>query len=119
MKIGLKGKIEIRSAASLGERLEEHLGNSVKVIGEGDIETVGLVTGGAGDILRQAVSEKLDCYITGEAAHHYYHEAVEGGCVLILAGHYATETGGVLSVGRHLEEKFALEVEFLPYPTGL
>jgi len=70
-------------------------------------------------ILNQAKEEKLDCYITGEGANHHFHEAIEGDCVLILAGHYATETGGVKAVGRHLQEKFNLQTEFLDYPTGM
>lgn len=119
MKIGFKGKIKRRSAASLGKELGEILGTRVRVIGEGDVETVALVTGGAGDMIGQAVNESLDCYITGEGTNNHYHEAIEGGCVLILAGHYATETGGVLAVGRHLQQKFGLDTEFLDYPTGM
>jgi dinuclear metal center YbgI/SA1388 family protein len=119
MKIGLKGKIDRQTAKTLGKTLEEKLGAPPMVIGEGDLETVGVVTGGAGDIIRQAIEEKLDCYITGEGANHNFHEAVEGNCVLILAGHYATETGGAQSVGKHLSEKFGIEYEFLDYPTGL
>ena len=38
---------------------------------------------------------------------------------LLLAGHYATETGGVKAVGRHLTEQFGLETVFLDYPTGM
>jgi len=119
VKIGLKGTIPPQSAASLGNFLQEKLGAEVKVIGQGEVKSIGLVTGGAGDILGQARDEGLDCYITGEGANHHFHEAIEGGCVLILAGHYATETGGVKAVGRHLKEKFNLETEFLDYPTGL
>jgi len=77
------------------------------------------VSGGAGDILCQAIREGLDGYITGEGANHHFHEAVEGNCVLFLAGHYATETGGVKAVGRHLEQKFQIQTEFLDYPTGM
>ncbi len=118
-KIGLKGQIAPQTAESLGKTLEGKLGSSVKVVGEGEVRSAGLVTGGAADIIRQAIGEGLDCYITGEGANHHYHEAIEGGCVLILAGHYATETGGVKSVGRHLQEKFGLQTEFLDYPTGM
>ncbi|GJL77192.1 MAG: Nif3-like dinuclear metal center hexameric protein [Nitrospinaceae bacterium] len=118
-KIGLKGRIQPQSADSLGQLLETKLGASVKVIGKGEVQTVGLVTGGAADILSQAKNEPLDCYITGEGANHHFHEAIEGRCVLILAGHYATETGGVKAVGRHLEEKFQVQTEFLDYPTGM
>ncbi len=117
--IGLKGRISSQSADSLGKLLETRLNASVKVIGTGEVQTVGLVTGGAADILHQAQEEKLDCYITGEGANNHFHEAIEGDCVLILAGHYATETGGVKAVGRHLEEKFNLQTEFLDYPTGM
>ncbi|MFQ5449479.1 MAG: Nif3-like dinuclear metal center hexameric protein [Nitrospinaceae bacterium] len=118
-KIGLKGRIAPQSAESLGKLLENELDTRVRVIGEKEVRTVGLVTGGAADILRQAKAEQLDCFITGEGANHHFHEAVEGDCVLMLAGHYATETGGVRAVGRHLEEKFNLESRFLDHPTGM
>ena len=66
---------------------------------------MGLVTGGAAEIVEQASREGLSAYITGEGANHHYHEAIEGHCVLIFAGHYATETGGVKAVGNHLDTK--------------
>jgi len=119
IKIGFKGTINKKSADILAQELAEKLGSSVKVIGEGEIESIGLVTGGAADIVRQASQEGLDAYITGEGANHHYHEAIESQCVLIFAGHYATETGGVKAVGRHLEQKFQIATEFLDYPTGL
>jgi len=117
--IGLQGRVPQQPAKTLGDRLAAGLGSPVRVIGEGTVETVGLVSGGAGDMLRQAIDRNLDCYITGEGANHHFHEAQEGGCVFMLAGHYATETGGVRAVGRHLKEKFNIESEFLPFPTGL
>ena len=119
IKIGLKGLVDPQSAEFLGKQLEKKLGTPVKVVREGEVKTVGLVTGGAADILHQAITEGLDCYVTGEGSNHHFHEAVEGGCVLILAGHYATETGGVKAVGKHLLEKFGLETEFIDYPTGM
>ena len=119
IKIGFKGTINKKPAKTLAEELAEKLGSSIKLIGTGDIESIGLVTGGAADIIQQASREGLDAYITGEGANHHYHEAIEGKCVLIFAGHYATETGGVKSVGLHLEKKFQIFTEFLDYPTGL
>ena len=119
IKIGFKGTINKKSAEALAQELSEKLGSSVKLIGAGDIESVGLVTGGAAEIVGQASREGLSAYITGEGANHHYHEAIEGHCVLIFAGHYATETGGVKAVGKHLEEKFGVTSEFLDYPTGL
>ena len=80
---------------------------------------MGIVSGGAADILSQATEVGLDAYLTGEGANHNYHESIESECVLFLAGHYATETGGVKSVGKHLEEQFGIKTEFLDYPTGM
>ena len=119
IKIGFKGSIAPTSAEDLGQMLGQKLDSQVKVIGQGEIKTVGLVTGGAADIVGQAIKEGLDCYITGEGANHHFHEAIEGNCILIFAGHYSTETGGVKSIGKHLKEKFDIDSEFLHYPTGL
>ena len=119
IKIGFKGTINKKPAETLAKDLEEKLNSPAKVIGTGDIQSIGLVTGGAADIIQQASSEGLAAYITGEGANHHYHDAIEGKCILIFAGHYATETGGVKSVGRHLEQKFQIITEFLDYPTGI
>jgi len=119
LKIGLKGDIEPRPSQELAQELEEKLSTTVKHARQGQVKTIGIVSGGAGDILRQAIKENLDAYLTGEGGNHNFHEAEEGECSLLFAGHYATETGGVKAVGKHLKEKFGLQAEFLHYPTGL
>ena len=86
IKIGFKGSLPAISSEKLGQVLEQKLDSQVKVIGKGEVKTVGLVTGGAADIVRQAIQEGLDCYITGEGANHHFHEATEGNCILIFAG---------------------------------
>ena len=118
-KIGFKGRLKSLSSEELGAKLEAKLGSPVKVIGSGEVQTLGIVSGGAADILSQAAEVGLDAYLTGEGSNHHYHEAIENECVLILAGHYATETGGVKAVGKHLEEQFGIETEFIDYPTGI
>jgi len=118
-KIGFKGRLKSLSAEQLGAKLEGKLGSPVKVIGSGEVQTLGIVSGGAADILSQAAVAGLDAYLTGEGSNHHYHEAIENECVLILAGHYATETGGVKAVGKHLAEQFGIKTEFIDYPTGI
>ena len=118
-KIGFKGRLKTLSAEELGAKLEGKLGSPVKVIGSGEVQTLGIVSGGAADILSQAAVAGLDAYLTGEGSNHHYHEAIENECVLILAGHYATETGGVKAVGKHLAEQFGIKTEFIDYPTGI
>ena len=108
--------------------LEELLGRVSGVCGQtpmvirggpGHVRRVGIVTGGAGSMVDQAHAEGLDTFITGEGTHHTYHEAMELGVNLVLAGHYATETLGVRAIGDRLVDQFDVESLFLDFPTGL
>jgi dinuclear metal center YbgI/SA1388 family protein len=80
---------------------------------------IGIITGGAGDMIRTARDAGLDTFITGEGPHHTYFDAMEWGLNLIYAGHYATETLGVQAMASHLAEQFDLEWDFHDHPTGL
>ncbi len=112
--------------ASLGrEVLRERTSGAVKgevhlVPGGPEVvERVGVLTGGAASALAQAAEMGLDALVTGEGSHHHFHEAMELGVNLYLAGHYATETFGVKAVGETLSNEFSLGWEFLPSPTGM
>lgn len=87
--------------------------------GPGHVRRVGIVTGGASDLLRQAHEHGLDTFLTGEGPHHTYHDAMELGLNVLYAGHYATETLGVRAVAERLAEEFSVSWEFLDHPTGL
>jgi dinuclear metal center YbgI/SA1388 family protein len=80
---------------------------------------IGIITGGAGDMIAEAREAGLDTYITGEGPHHTYFDAMEWGLNVVYAGHYATETLGVQALASHLAERFELEWEFHDHPTGL
>ena len=80
---------------------------------------IGIITGGAGDMIGAARDAGLDTFITGEGAHYTYFDAMEGGLNVIFAGHYATETLGVQALASHLAERFDLDWEFHDHPTGL
>ncbi len=80
---------------------------------------IGIITGGAGNMLAQARDAGIDTFITGEGPHHTYFDAMEWGLNLIYAGHYATETLGVQAMASHLGEQFDLDWEFHDHPTGL
>jgi dinuclear metal center YbgI/SA1388 family protein len=83
------------------------------------IERVGVVTGGGGSFVQEAVDLELDALVTGEAAHHTHFDAVELGINVLLGGHYATETFGVKALASHLADRFSLEWLFVDLPTGL
>lgn len=83
------------------------------------ISTVGIVSGGGSLLLPKAADLGLDLYITGEPKQFVYHEARERGINAIFAGHYATETVGVIALGRKLAERFGVKIEFLNHPTNI
>ncbi len=86
--------------------------------GSKEVKRLGYVSGGAIDLLPQAIEIKLDTYITGEPQHSYYWMAKEEKINVIFTGHYASETLGVKAIGKHLKNKFNLKIEFLDLPTG-
>jgi len=80
---------------------------------------IGIITGGAGNMIAAAREAGLDTFITGEGPHHTYFDAMEWGLNVIYAGHYATETLGVQALASHLAERFDLDWDFHDHPTGL
>ena len=112
--------------ASLGrdvlrERASDAVGGEVRLVPGGPevVERVGVVTGGAASALVQAAEMGLDALVTGEGSHHHFHEAMELGVNLYLAGHYATETFGVKAVGEMLSAESSVGWEFVDSPTGM
>ena len=106
---------------ALVDHVGEVVGGPVRLISGGPdhVYRVGLVTGGAASLIPEASRLGLDAFITGEGAHHTYHQAMEYGVNALYAGHYATETWGGRALGIHLEERFDLSQEFVDMPTGL
>jgi len=86
--------------------------------GKEKIKKVGVVSGGAPEIIEEAIG-KVDCFVTGEASHQVYHAAKEAKINVVFAGHYATETLGVKALSSLLEKKFKIKTLFIDLPTGL
>lgn len=118
--VGVWGECEITREA-LAARLDDRLGVRVHLMPGGPerIRKVGVITGGGGSSIGEAIAAGLDAFVTGEGAHHTYFDAVEGGINVYYGGHYATETVGVRALAAHLAERFGLEWEFFDLPTGL
>jgi dinuclear metal center YbgI/SA1388 family protein len=83
------------------------------------VRRVGIISGGAARWVEEAVTRNCDTFFTGETSHTHYHTAAEAGINVIYAGHYATETVGLLALARHLETQFALQTHFIDEPTGM
>jgi dinuclear metal center YbgI/SA1388 family protein len=122
MSIGIKGVL--RHPLTLNE-LAEHVmppGEkplSVLDFGVKEIQTVGIISGGAGEDVVQAAAAGLDAYITGAFEHEQYHYAEEARINVIAGGHYRTETVGVNLVRAKLEKEKHIETVFIDIPTGL
>jgi dinuclear metal center YbgI/SA1388 family protein len=82
------------------------------------VQSVALISGGAPDDVAQAIELGADLYITGESKHSVYHLCKEAGINVIFGGHYRTETDGVLSMKKKVEDELNLETVFIDIPTG-
>ncbi len=120
--IGYKGKLpaplstqEIAEKTSFKGR--EPL--AVLTFGSEKNETVGIVSGGGGNVLQEAIADGLDLFLTGEIKHEMYHLAREAGINIISGGHYATEVWGVRSIMQAFGQETGIESEFIDAPTAL
>jgi dinuclear metal center YbgI/SA1388 family protein len=120
IELGVWGALHV-TRETLAARLDDLLGVRVRMLAGGGekLARVGVITGGAGSMISEAVKAKLDAFVTGEGAHHTYFDAMESGINVYYGGHYATETFGVKALAAHVEEKFGLPWEFIDLPTGL
>ena len=76
-------------------------------------------SGGAGEEIYQVQEKGYTTYLTGEENHWVSNAARDMGVNMLFAGHYATETFGVKSLGALLQEKFGLPTVFIDNPTGM
>ena len=60
----------------------------------------------------------MDTLIVGEGPHWTAVEAPEHDLVIIYAGHYATETLGVLALAKDVSVRFDVPWAFVEAPTG-
>ena len=114
--IGFSGVLsQPESPQELARRLGEALGGRPVVLefGPSVVRRVGIVSGGAADMVVQAACAGMDAYVTGEPAHFAYHLARELRATVICLGHYHSETLGVRAIGRRLTERFGVENVFL------
>jgi dinuclear metal center YbgI/SA1388 family protein len=77
---------------------------------------VGIVTGWGGRPawMAEALSLGCDTFLTGEAVMFGMLFAREAGLNLVAAGHYATETPGVMALSARLSRELKLDVTFIP-----
>jgi len=77
---------------------------------------VGIVAGWGGRPEWMAVAQELGCdtFLTGESNMFGILFAKEAGMNLVVAGHYATETPGVMALSARIARDLKLDVTFIP-----
>lgn len=79
------------------------------------VRSVGIVSGGASDMVEEAAAEGLDLFLSGEASLVGYNLARHLSINAIGAGHYATERFGVEAVGGLLAKTFGIPAELIDF----
>lgn len=109
------------SRTELVRRLMQSTGRVAEVCPAGPVRPrrVGVVTGGAGDLVEKAAAAGVDTFVTGEGPQWSWVRAEELGINVIYGGHYATETLGVQALAARLAGKFRLPWKFIDHPVPL
>ena len=109
------------SLVELVDLVEDGLGTQARVLAHGSehVSKVAIISGFGADQVAEAKLLGADTFLTGEMSHANYWAAADHKMNVIFAGHYATETVGIQALGRHLVEKFGLDVAFFDFPTGM
>lgn len=97
--------IEETSAESLASNIADKLGTKVRFADAGKpVRKIAICTGGGASLMHEAGG--IDAFITGEAKHNDFLDAISDGITLIAAGHYETEFPVVPVITNKLQEQF-------------
>ncbi len=87
--------------------------------GSAQVQRLAILSGFGADKVADVKQLGADTYLTGETSHANFWAASDFDINIIFAGHYATETVGVQTLGVHLVEKFGVEIRFFDFPTTM
>lgn len=98
---------------SFKKRCQDLFGPGIKffLYGPKTVSKIAVVSGGGPYLINEAVDEKTDVYITGEARESTEAFAKEAGIHYVYPGHYNSEKFGIQALGRFLKQKFP-ELQF-------
>lgn len=111
---GTAGELQAAYAAITGSEVTGIIHNPSAPAGR-----IAICSGGAGEEIYQMQAKGYSNYLTGEENHWVRNAAQDMGINILFAGHYATETFGVKSLGELLEKTFGLPSVFIDNPTGM
>ncbi|AHH08448.1 Nif3-like dinuclear metal center hexameric protein [Borrelia anserina] len=83
------------------------------------VKRVAIVSGSGYSFFEEALEYGVDLFITGDTSHQIYSLAEEHCVNLIFAGHYFTETFGLIKLMEYFGSQRELEVKFILKDTNL
>lgn len=119
-KIGVIGETK-KSLTEIQMQLNDALQTKTRVLcyGPDPVQKLAIVSGFGADRVAEAKELGADTLLTGETSHANFYAAADYKMNVIFAGHYATETVGVRTLGDHLVTQFQLETRFFDFPTAM
>lgn len=109
----------ILSKAWSAEQLIQHIASGLgreplHIAGDNRLlQRIAWCSGAAQTYFDAAVSMEVDVFMSGEVSEQCTHIARETGVHYIAAGHHATERFGIKALGCHLQERYAIEFDFV------
>ncbi len=101
------GETDCETAEELAKKVKSALGCEIQLCLKGkNVNTVGVCGGAGSDFVSEAKAQGADAFLTGEAKHHEFLDAVQNGISLICAGHFETEIISVMPLAKRLQEHF-------------
>ncbi len=105
----------MQSMQSIVALVADKLGRTPLMVGpaQKDIKRIAWCTGGAQDMLQEAIDAGADAFISGEISERTTHLAREMGIVYLAAGHHATERYGVQALGDKVAQELGISHRFI------
>jgi len=105
------------SLAAFCDRVRDVTASEIRLLdfGKKAVRSVGIVSGGASDMVGQAAELGVDVFLTGEPSLQGYTLAEQLEQSVVFAGHYATETWGVRALARLITQKLRVPATFVDF----
>lgn len=116
--VGVQGRVSLQHRQAFKESLENYYGHPAHIAlgGREEIQTVGLISGGAHRQILDAAKAGLDCFVTGSFDEPTWYQAREEKINFFALGHSATERVGPRALGAHLQNVFSVDCSFIDLP---
>ncbi|MFH1811626.1 MAG: Nif3-like dinuclear metal center hexameric protein [Pseudomonadota bacterium] len=120
--IGLRGQLaKPLPIAEVLARIRSRIHDQAQLLpgGEHPVHRVAVCSGGAAELVWEAIEAGCDLFVSGEATEFSPALAAEGRIHVVVAGHHATERSGVQALARALQQHFGIPSEFVDIPNAL